>query len=180
MSDDQNKDVHNQAGLMAFAGSFLFVFVFMIYVAGFHKGVVLDTPRELSEGGGAGLAKVFDPSKVEKVWVASAELIEHGQKVYKNNCATCHGNQGGGDGVAAAGMIPAPRNLIAGGWKYGGDEVGLYKTLQNGVAGTSMVSYKAVLKPGDRWALVHYIQSITKDLKKTPETELAQFAQGAD
>lgn len=173
-----NGDHFNKGGMIAFLGSFGFVILFMGYVLYVKDGIVLDTPVEV--GSDVVLAKEFDPSSVEKVWVANQDLIDHGSKLYSRNCATCHGEKGEGNGVAAGGMVPAPRNLVAGGWKNGGDEINLFKTLQNGIAGGSMASYKAALKPGDRWALVHFIQSITKDKSSAEAAALTQFAATAD
>lgn len=37
--------------------------------------------------------------------------LEEGKKIYDMNCASCHGATGKGDGVAAAALKPAPRDL---------------------------------------------------------------------
>ena len=175
-----NGDHYNKAGLLAFLGSFGFVVVFMIYLVVAHEGVDLDTVREA--GSGVQIAKRFNPDALENPWVSSEELIKHGNKVYTSNCASCHGPEGAGNGPAAAGLNPKPRNLIAGDWKWGGDQIGLYKTLANGapVAGSVMLGYKAMLSAGDRWALVHWIQEVTKNKKMAAAEEVAQFAQGAE
>jgi mono/diheme cytochrome c family protein len=41
-----------------------------------------------------------------------------GKKLFENNCATCHGNTGHGDGLAAAGLAVKPRNLTTEPYKY--------------------------------------------------------------
>jgi mono/diheme cytochrome c family protein len=90
----------------------------------------------------------------------SPELIARGKVLFENNCAACHGAQGGGDGPAAATMNPRPRNLAKpDGWVNGYHSPGIFKTLSEGVRGTSMASFDYLPKK-DRMALVHYVQSL--------------------
>ena len=135
---------------------------------------------EVGADGSQTLAK-FDIKSVEKPWEFSEEMAKHGQKVYGQYCVACHGPKGAGDGPAAAGLNPKPRNLIAGGWKQGGDPISLFKTLQNGVNGgaTGMAAFKSI-DVKERWAIVHYIRSITEDKPDFDEAKLAEFAKGAD
>ena len=71
-------------------------------------------------------------------------------------------------------MKPRPRNLIEGKWTAGGDRIGLYKTLKNGLAGTSMAAF-GHLPVIDRWAMVHYIRSITKNKVKDDDAKVATY-----
>jgi mono/diheme cytochrome c family protein len=173
-------DHYNKGGMVAFVAAFGIVLLFMGYVTFVHDGVDLDMTRE--DGAAVKMAKKFNPNSVEKPWVSSDQLVEHGQKVYVNNCASCHGPVGAGDGPAAAGLNPKPRNLVAGDWKWGGDAIGLFKTLQNGapVAGSVMLGYKAMLSAGDRWSIVHYIQSITKNKVAVSADKVEAFAKTAE
>ena len=111
-----------------------------------------------------------------KPWLSSKALIAYGDKLYQAQCAVCHGAKGLGDGTP--GLIPPPRNLVEGKWKQGGSSKELFITLQEGIEGTSMVSFKH-LSPLDRWALVHYIRSITKNKVPDNEEELSAFAKQA-
>ncbi len=106
-------------------------------------------------------------------WRATKNLIAHGHKVYSAQCALCHGAKGLGDGTP--GLIPPPRNLVEGQWKIGGDSKTLFITLQKGIEGTSMVSFKHLPKI-DRWAVAHYVRSITKNKVPDNEKELEEFA----
>jgi mono/diheme cytochrome c family protein len=51
--------------------------------------------------------------------------VEHGLAVYANNCATCHGPAGLGDGVAGAALNPKPRDFTSGWFKLGTTRSGL-------------------------------------------------------
>lgn len=93
---------------------------------------------------------------------ASPELTARGKTLYESNCAQCHGQLGGGDGPAASIMNPRPRNLAdSSGWKNGFGTPGIFKTLREGISGTSMASFD-YLSRKDRMALVHYVQSLGK------------------
>ena len=119
-----------------------------------------------------------DPSAPSKVWVYSDFWIKKGAKVYQTHCSACHGPKGIGDGPAAQALVPPPRNLVKGGWEKGGDSISLFNTLNKGIEGTSMVSFSYLSKE-DRWALVHYVRSITKDKPKDDLKKLEEFAQTA-
>ena len=112
----------------------------------------------------------------EKPWISSESLIAYGNKIYQAQCAVCHGAKGLGDGTP--GLIPPPRNLVDGKWKQGGSSKALFVTLEKGVEGTSMVSFKHLSKL-DRWALVHYVRSITNNKVTDNEEELEGFAKQA-
>ncbi|MFN8945880.1 MAG: c-type cytochrome, partial [Pseudobdellovibrionaceae bacterium] len=97
---------------------------------------------------------------------------------YKNNCAMCHGAEGNGDGASGAGLNPKPRNLVEGNWKMGAGSIAHFKVLQNGIEGGSMASY-AHMQPAERWALVHFIDSITQNKGNDTPEQIAAFAKTA-
>lgn len=110
------------------------------------------------------------------------ELVEEGKQLYKTNCASCHGDNGLGDGLASAALNPKPRNFTdANGWKNGSTFYGMYKTLNEGITGSGMVAYEFI-PPQDRVAMIHYIRTfadypeITQqevDEKLEPEYQLS-------
>jgi high-affinity iron transporter len=84
---------------------------------------------------------------------------ERGQQLFAQNCATCHGPSGKGDGPAAAALNPKPQDLTDDQWKHGGSPEQIFQTITNGVPGTAMVSWSS-LPEADRKALVAYVQSL--------------------
>lgn len=92
---------------------------------------------------------------------STPEMVEKGKKVYKMNCATCHGDTGKGDGMAAAALKPPPRDLTKGPFKAGNKPEQLFSTITKGLPGTAMVGY-GHLPETDRWAIVHFIGSLKK------------------
>lgn len=180
MSDQQDhSNHHNRGGLYAFMFSMVFIFAFFFYLVAIHKGVdldekVVDPHAPVAEG----TAPAFDIEKVSEPWVSSEEMIAHGQKVFAANCALCHGAEGKGDGAAGQGLNPKPRNLVEGKWTEGAGAISHFKVVTNGIPGSSMASF-AHLKVGDRWALVHFIQSITQNKGSDDPAAIAEFAKTA-
>jgi len=100
----------------------------------------------------------------------TADLIATGKTKYETTCASCHGNSGNGDGVAAAALNPKPRNFHqTDGWTNGRTFYDIYKTVNNGVPGTGMTAYE-FLSPEDRVAIIQYIRTMVD----FPEVTLAE------
>ncbi len=103
---------------------------------------------------------VIPPVDPKELMTPSAELLARGKTLFEGNCAACHGAQGHGDGPAAATMSPRPRNFTSlDDWTNGYNAPGIFKTLSEGVNGTSMSPFD-YLPQKDRMALVHYVQSL--------------------
>jgi len=93
--------------------------------------------------------------------------LANGQKVFESNCASCHLNDGGGS------IGP---NLTDNYWKNGGSVQEVFTTIENGITGTAMVSWKALISPNDRQDVTSYILvnlvGSTPAAGKDPEGEL--------
>jgi mono/diheme cytochrome c family protein len=104
--------------------------------------------------------EVIPPIDPKTVITPNPALMARGRTLFAQTCATCHGPEGRGDGPGGAGLNPKPRNFTAAtGWKNGTRVEDIYKTLDEGVKGSSMVSYNYLTKK-DRMALVHVVQSL--------------------
>lgn len=175
----ENRDQYNHAGMLAFLFSMAFVFAFFVYIVAVHPGVDLgENIRSPEPAQTETKVAAVDVSKITEPWVPNADMVTHGQKLYAQNCAMCHGNTGLGDGPAGQALNPKPRNLVEGPWKKGGGYIGLYTVLTEGIPGSSMAAY-AHLKPVDRWAMVQYIDSITKAKVQEDPAKVAEFAKTA-
>jgi mono/diheme cytochrome c family protein len=98
-----------------------------------------------------------DPQTLIKV---SPELLARGKELFSANCVQCHGELGHGDGPGGANLNPPPRNFASpNGWTNGYDLPSMYKTLSEGVKGTSMAAFDYLSKK-DRMSVLHYVQSL--------------------
>jgi len=176
----ENQDQYNHSGMMTFLFSMAFVLCFFAYIMFIHPGV--DLKENIQVAGKVdemlGGAAAVDVSKIAEPWVENKDMVAHGQKIYAQNCAMCHGAEGKGDGAAGQALNPKPRNLVEGPWKKGGGYIGLYTVVTDGLAGTSMAGY-GHLKSVDRWALVQFIQSFTKAKVQEDAQKISEFAKKA-
>lgn len=113
------------------------------------------------------LAKPVDVPPEPAVGVQELTL---GWEIYKKMaCALCHGETGAGDGTQvptlkdAAGLAIRPRDFNTGLFRGGHTGRDLYLRIHNGLPGTPMIPYgPEQMKPEERWALVHYVQSLRR------------------
>ena len=178
-----DRNDYNGGGFLAFVFSMVFSFGFIIYICFFHKGVLgLDHPKlkvevSAATGQAAPQAPQEDVSKNTTPWVSTPGLVTYGKEKFATSCSVCHGSAGMGDGPAAGTMNPKPRNFVDGKWTAGGTTLQLYKSVTGGLPGTAMAPFGHLPKL-DRWAIVHYIRSITKNAPADDAKALEKFAQG--
>ena len=110
---------------------------------------------------------ILPETPVTQASVGNGKTIFHGKAI----CFMCHGAEGKGDGILAAGLKdvwgrsdrPANFTLPAGehgGVKLGHDGEHIFKTIMTGVGGTPMPPFQGQLKPEEVWDVVHYVQSL--------------------
>lgn len=97
----------------------------------------------------------------------SVETLNRGYGVYRRNCVGCHGVLGDGEGSAASGMKPAPRDFTRGQFKYSSTPAGslpvdqdLIRTVRRGLKGTHMAGWSRV-SDADVQAVVEYIKTFS-------------------
>lgn len=89
------------------------------------------------------------------------ETLDRGATVYAENCASCHGPTGRGDGEAGRDLSPPPGNLA---WLSQMPMVRwdpfMYWTVAEGGAsfGSAMPAFKDTLSSDDIWAVIAYVQ----------------------
>lgn len=107
------------------------------------------------------LAGFFLPSAL--TFAASPEINE----LYQRHCSSCHGEKGDGQGPAAYLLWPKPRDFTRGVYKFRSTPTGapptdqdLHRTLQRGVAGTSMPSWDR-LSEQELTDVINYVKSFS-------------------
>ncbi len=124
------------------------------YVKGLSPSLLLaDKPR----------ASTFD---VPPPWTDKRSSIAAGKVVYKQlGCATCHGDQGRGDGPIADSLFDdrhspiRPRDLVREPYKGGESVRDIYLRVSNGMDGTPMPAFTSA-SDQDRWHLAAYVASL--------------------
>ncbi|HEX5771752.1 MAG TPA: c-type cytochrome [Nocardioidaceae bacterium] len=94
-------------------------------------------------------------------------LVGQGREVYAAQCAGCHGDQGAGDGDAAALFDTPPRALADGDWLSGRSDQQLHSTIVEGVPGTSMPSFYDELDNRQIDAVIAYLR-VLADVEPEP------------
>lgn len=105
--------------------------------------------------------------------------VARGRTVYREHCMNCHGVDGDGQGEVAQDLSTKPRDLTKGVYKFRSTPTGdlptdddLFRTVSEGIPGTSMDSYKDLPKT-DRQALVIYLKTLSpRFLKRPPGTPI--------
>lgn len=94
-------------------------------------------------------------------------LLPRGRHVFQQHCVVCHGRYGTGDGEMTPGMIPKPRDLSQGIFKFRSTPSGflpltedLRRTIRQGLSGSSMPSFTA-LPERDLEAVVEYVKFLS-------------------
>jgi len=89
----------------------------------------------------------------------AAPDFESGRSLYAAHCASCHGADGNGKGIASAGLNPPPIAFTDKERAAERSVFALYQVIDQGIDGTSMASF-AHLPAQDRWALALYVSSL--------------------
>lgn len=104
----------------------------------------------------------FDEDENIRERYYTEENLAAGKEFYEVNCATCHGNDGGGMGLRATSMVEAkPRMFTNLPWIRGEEDVDLLLNIKYGIPGTAMIAWGDQTTAELRMQLVMYIRSLT-------------------
>jgi high-affinity iron transporter len=102
--------------------------------------------------------------------------LSAGQRVYGQQCASCHGARGRGDGPAArSGPVPAPAIGTPPVMRDVSPALA-FRIVSVGVPGTSMGAFAGTLSAADRWNVVAYVNGLRAEALQMGTGE-GQFAQ---
>jgi len=109
--------------------------------------------------------------------------------VYEKRCAWCHGWEGAGDGPAAEFLNPQPRDFTAGAYKYKSSpydsliptDEDLFKTIRDGLSGTSMPGWGDILSDQEIKGLVAYVKGFAGiEEKVTAQVKIGKQASSSE
>jgi mono/diheme cytochrome c family protein len=103
-----------------------------------------------------------DPRYASKVnpLRSTSENIQAGKMLYGQNCASCHGLSGRGDGEAGKSLNPPPANIAVSSKLRVSTDGYLYWTIAEGGAPlqTAMPPFKNALKEDEIWKIILYLR----------------------
>lgn len=111
------------------------------------------------------------PITIPKAPGSNEESILRGREVYEENkCADCHGEYGRGDGKSSPTLKndwnePIKPADLTKRWTFrgGATKADIYRTFTTGLNGTPMPSYADLIAEEDRWHLVNYVYSLSRN-----------------
>ncbi len=110
--------------------------------------------------------------------VMNDPLLLEGRAVYLARCATCHGQEGRGDGPIARDLLGPPvGNISDGKWKHGDKPRDVLNVISKGVEGTRMAGWGTVIEDSQLRAVTAYVfylagQRVPDELRKSsPESQ---------
>jgi mono/diheme cytochrome c family protein len=144
-----------------------------------HGGIRLGNYRDDGDG-------KLHPIKVRYVQgdqtLTDPEPMEGGFALYRKHCLHCHGVSGAGDGPTSTFLYPRPRDYRRGIFKFTSTTTGakptradLRKTIVNGLHGTSMPAFEALMTDHEVEQVLDYMIF----LSMRGETELALIDEAA-
>lgn len=124
-----------------------------------------EAAHEHGHGPGEHLAGHHDvpeeAAAVENPVSVSDKSVAAGEKIYAENCAVCHGENGKGDGPAAASLDKQPANLHEG-HVQGLSDGALFWIISHGRPDTPMPPWDNVLSETERWQVVNFLRTFSE------------------
>lgn len=92
-----------------------------------------------------------------------AAAVVEGAAVFRDNCASCHGEHADGHGEAAAGLTPPPADFRGSDVLARHSDAYLFYRITEGKPGTAMPSFRGTLAEDERWAAIAYLRTLAPD-----------------
>ena len=95
-------------------------------------------------------------------FAGQADAADAGKQLFTDNCATCHGDSGKGDGPAGASLTPKPANLTVVAPTKQDDFLNWFISEGGAAAGKSpsMVAWKGTLSQDEIWQVITYVRTL--------------------
>jgi mono/diheme cytochrome c family protein len=136
-----------------------------VLAVGFMAPIAMGAERDVTKprvpAGEIAAAKAVKPP----VDITSAAVIAKGKEIFngKGGCFSCHGPEGKGDGIAAAGMEPSPRNFTNKQFDSLRTPGEMMWVLKNGSPNTPMIAViPAQITESEGWEVIAYERSLGK------------------
>lgn len=111
------------------------------------------------------LERLKEIQALKNPYKTTAENIKKGKDLFQGRatCFTCHGKSGKGDGLAAPGLDPSPRDFTSAAFHAMRTDGELFWVIQNGIPGTAMMPMVgSVINEEEAWLILLYERSLGK------------------
>jgi len=111
------------------------------------------------------LERLDEIKALKNPYKTTAENIQKGKTLYQGSatCFTCHGKAGKGDGLAAPGLDPSPRNFTSAAFHAMRSDGELFWVIRDGIPGTAMMPMVgSVITEDEAWLILLYERSLGK------------------
>jgi copper transport protein len=109
------------------------------------------------------LAGTGETDALTNPFPSTADSLATGRQVYQQNCQSCHGVDGRGDGPAAAGLAPPPADLLVHVPLH--FDQAMFNFIKNGIPGTAMAPLGDKLTDEEIWHVINYIKTFEEPLQ---------------
>lgn len=139
----------------------LFIFLLLgSFLSGCGAGAPSDNsePSELSEE----IQVPEEFASLKNPYEGQSEAIAKGAMLFSSDCSSCHGSGGQGDGPAAAGLNPKPKNLAQNQASLG-DGYLYWRISEGGLIepfNSVMPAWKGLLEEDEIWQIVAFIRTL--------------------
>jgi len=109
------------------------------------------------------LGKIDQAKDMKNPFEANTENISKGRELFlnKGTCFTCHGKEGNGNGLAAPGLDPSPRNFTNAAFHALRSDGELFWVIREGIPGTAMMPMVgSVITEEEAWLVLLYERSL--------------------
>lgn len=137
--------------IVTMVASLMFCTIFFVLTSTdlFFRPGLMPSPIDTSIAG---------PPMFKKPWISQPPILAKGKELFDQQCVSCHGPKGEGNGPAASALNPKPRNFTSGdNWKNGRKPSQIFGTLTKGL--NQMPSFGS-LPAEQRWALAHFVRTL--------------------
>jgi len=92
------------------------------------------------------------------------EARARGREIFLVHCAICHGEHADGQGPRRGSLTPPPSSFRDPSWRERTTPGRVYRVVREGVRGTPMPPWKAVLGERETWDVVAYLLGAGRDV----------------
>jgi mono/diheme cytochrome c family protein len=122
-------------------------------------------------------AEQATPGRLKNPVTMDQPALARGRMLYQQNCLTCHGVAGRGDGPVGRSLNPRPADLRAHVTQHPDGQ--LFDWVSNGVPGSAMPAFKDAIPAEDRWRLIGFIKGFAEDGPAPAQTAAADLRRTA-